>query len=296
MSSVISYDYLLRSEHIFDLTKGYIYLSQEQKAEIVNLSSRRIGDHLVTARTGYAHHGIYIGSDKVIHYSGFADGMNKGKIETTSLKDFMNGKCTFVKRWKNPIYRGDEVVKRAKSRLGEDEYNLLMENCEHFAVWCIMGKKESEQVNQLLDVIQKVARRTLKDQSNDWTKIVFPGKMPLPYENSPLRIPDEFILSTVTNTLFNSALSSMITKEISQKVVSSAMLKSASGLGSQVLPVGATILAAKTIYDNRDTIKEVAVNVVDTTTEFIGDTVEAVGEGIDTVVTGAIDFLGDLFS
>ncbi|HGY1053508.1 TPA: lecithin retinol acyltransferase family protein [Aeromonas salmonicida subsp. pectinolytica] len=28
------------------------------------------GDHLVTARLGYTHHGLYVGGDLVIHYQG----------------------------------------------------------------------------------------------------------------------------------------------------------------------------------------------------------------------------------
>ncbi|MCG9053036.1 lecithin retinol acyltransferase family protein [Laribacter hongkongensis] len=27
------------------------------------------GDHLVTARTGYEHHGLYLGQGRVIHYT-----------------------------------------------------------------------------------------------------------------------------------------------------------------------------------------------------------------------------------
>ncbi|MBP4061169.1 lecithin retinol acyltransferase family protein [Aeromonas sp. Prich7-2] len=37
-----------------------------------------IGAHLVTPRTGYDHHGIYVGNGKVVHYAGFARGFNTG--------------------------------------------------------------------------------------------------------------------------------------------------------------------------------------------------------------------------
>ena len=30
----------------------------------------------------------------------------------------------------------DEIIERAKSRLGERKYNALFNNCEHFAYWC----------------------------------------------------------------------------------------------------------------------------------------------------------------
>lgn len=312
--AIISYNELLSAESVWGTTKAFLFLSKKQKAEVHKLRTRRIGDHLVTQRTGYTHHGIYIGSDQVIHYSGFANGMNKGKIETTSLDDFMNGQFTFVKRWHNPRYRGDSVVKRAQSRLGEDEYNLLTKNCEHFAAWCITGKSESEQVNTYLKLIEESAKQALRHKSKDWTKIMFPNNLPLPYRDIPLgipsTIPSELISKVAMNRLSNTALSSTIVNSVSQSAVSSTVASSISqtaalstmskaaglSLSNTALPVAATLLAAKTIYDNSDTIKEVAVDVVDTTAGLIGDTVEAVGEGIDTVVTGAINFLDDLFS
>lgn len=37
------------------------------------------------------------------------------------------------------IYSSDETVKRAKSRRDENSYNLVTNNCEHFAIWCKTG-------------------------------------------------------------------------------------------------------------------------------------------------------------
>jgi len=33
----------------------------------------------------------------------------------------------------------EEILSRAYSRLGEDRYNLIFNNCEHFASWCATG-------------------------------------------------------------------------------------------------------------------------------------------------------------
>jgi Lecithin retinol acyltransferase len=41
----------------------------------------------------------------------------------------------------------DEAVARAKSRLGECGYNLLNNNCEHFARWCVTDRHSSAQIN-----------------------------------------------------------------------------------------------------------------------------------------------------
>lgn len=106
------------------------------------------GDHLVTPRIGYTHHGIFVGNDRVVHYSGFADGISKGVIEVTSLKAFCNGNKVTVRTYAIRKYSHEESVTRAYSRLGEDLYNLLINNCEHFATWCITGWHSSEQVIQ----------------------------------------------------------------------------------------------------------------------------------------------------
>src|ERR1700731_2013759 len=47
-----------------------------------------LGSHLVTARRGYLHHGIYVGGRKVVHYSGLAHGLRGGPVEEVSLSHF----------------------------------------------------------------------------------------------------------------------------------------------------------------------------------------------------------------
>jgi hypothetical protein len=42
------------------------------------------------------------------------------------------------------------VVHRARSRLGEDRYHVLRNNCEHFCEWCVRGQHRSYQVEALV--------------------------------------------------------------------------------------------------------------------------------------------------
>ena len=53
------------------------------------------------------------------------------------------------------LYSGDEAVERARSKLGQGGYNLALNNCEHFAVWCRTGVKDSSQVNNILNIITR---------------------------------------------------------------------------------------------------------------------------------------------
>ena len=48
------------------------------------------------------------------------------------------------------LYSPEETVARARSRIGERKYNLIVRNCEHFAVWCKTGVSESHQVERVL--------------------------------------------------------------------------------------------------------------------------------------------------
>lgn len=112
-----------------------------------------VGDHLRSPRLGYSHHGLYVGNDSVIHYSGFVNGMSAGEIEVTSIDAFRHGNPLYIESHFFRRYDGDESVDRAYSRLGEDWYNVLLNNCEHFVSWCINGIHSSEQVNMTVGMI-----------------------------------------------------------------------------------------------------------------------------------------------
>lgn len=54
------------------------------------------------------------------------------------------------------LYSPEETIQRARKKMGERDYNLIFNNCEHFAIWCKTGVHESHQVNALLGLIQKL--------------------------------------------------------------------------------------------------------------------------------------------
>ena len=43
----------------------------------------------------------------------------------------------------------DDIVRRAREKVGEDDYDLLFNNCETFAKWCKYGVKMSEQAQKV---------------------------------------------------------------------------------------------------------------------------------------------------
>ncbi|MDR2352631.1 MAG: lecithin retinol acyltransferase family protein [Deltaproteobacteria bacterium] len=103
--------------------------------------------HIKVSRLLYDHHGIYLGKYKVIHYTEKEGERSKGMVRITSLNEFLDGAPSLdVIRHANPKFTPEEIILRAKSRLDEDTYNLVINNCEHFCNWCIEGVAESKQV------------------------------------------------------------------------------------------------------------------------------------------------------
>lgn len=87
------------------------------------------------------HHGVDCGDGYIIHYDMQRISMipktKFGKGRTIRIKEY--GTCDI----------DDLVLERAKSKLYEKRYNILFNNCEHFAYYCKTGKRKSEQVKKL---------------------------------------------------------------------------------------------------------------------------------------------------
>ena len=106
------------------------------------------GQHLYINKASgtYTHHGLGLGNDRVIHYSGLAnDFSTPGVIEEISLQEFSQNKEIHVKPHVDRQYSIEQTIIRAGLRLGESQYHILHNNCEHFVRWCISGLHKSDQ-------------------------------------------------------------------------------------------------------------------------------------------------------
>jgi hypothetical protein len=108
------------------------------------------GAHMVTPRRGYTHHGIYIGRGRVVQYGGLSRGLRRGPVEEVPLSQFAQGRTIWIRLHESSGLDRDEVVRRARLRLGENRYHLLTNNCEHFCEWCVRGEHRSYQVDELV--------------------------------------------------------------------------------------------------------------------------------------------------
>lgn len=146
------------------------------------------GDIIGVVRHGgtYVHYGIYVSDTCIVHYNIPASKtIGHATVHATDLRNFLRDDSEyfildFPKPYVPPValgnlsstphinsyseelarslqqtygyhlYTPEETVARARSRLGETSYNILTNNCEHFAIWCKTGVSESLQVNNML--------------------------------------------------------------------------------------------------------------------------------------------------
>ena len=103
-------------------------------------------DHLEVPRQHglFNHHGIDLGDGTVAHY------LEGREILRSSMDDFSQGQPVRVisHHGASPV---GVTLRRAMGRLGEQDYNLLFNNCEHFATWCKTGRHRSGQVDSVLE-------------------------------------------------------------------------------------------------------------------------------------------------
>jgi hypothetical protein len=161
------------------------------------------GDVLGVSRGVYDHYGVYVGENRVIHYTApSGDVALDGVISETSFKRFLRdaddyfilnleyleprimkryaeiekhgllnamsiseefslmqiAMRTWQKVQKREVFSAEETIRRARSRLGEKSYNLLTNNCEHFAIWCKTGLSKSYQVEAIIQGTPRVEK------------------------------------------------------------------------------------------------------------------------------------------
>ena len=112
----------------------------------------------------YYHYGIFVDETSIIQF-GLPDNGNTPPddiaVLSTDIDTFANGE--FVEKAepeheeKKKRHSPEETVKIALSRIGEKGYNILNNNCEHFANECYFGEKKS-----FLDDVRKKIRSKLQ--------------------------------------------------------------------------------------------------------------------------------------
>jgi hypothetical protein len=141
---------------------------------LILLEDIKPGDHIfrygaLFKQSLLTHHGIYIGNNNVIHFSGGSDDsknlndyendMKTAKIVIATFDEFMNTKqhCFKVNGYITK-YARKKILNRAFSKLDTnfDDYCPVTNNCEHFVNWCYTGEKTSTQSDFVISSLKKI--------------------------------------------------------------------------------------------------------------------------------------------
>jgi len=130
--------------------------------EIENIAIRTPKKGDVIWAIGFPFHcGIYESDDSVIHFAPTNGSKTKkdAVIHRSTLTEFAKSYPVVVIEFlPEKCLPTEESIRRAYSRLGENTYNLVLNNCEHFAVWCKIGEHRSLQVDFVKEIAVAVCK------------------------------------------------------------------------------------------------------------------------------------------
>ncbi len=127
------------------------------KWEMISPSS---GDVVRVKAGSIWHYGIYVSDDEVIQFGATptSAAMLMGAdiaVISSDIDSFLIGGflevAVFDKKELKSKRPPEEIVKAARSRIGEEGYHILHNNCEHFAFECATGQHRCEQVDSVRD-------------------------------------------------------------------------------------------------------------------------------------------------
>lgn len=140
------------------ITAGLLINSLNYDEEIWEKKEPTKGDHIRVSRGVYTHHGIYVSDIEVIHFTG-EDGdsvfdVENNAVVATDINRFLKDGLLEVKVYNeieiDDLYPVEGIVSYARACIGDKGYDLIFNNCEHFANICTLGRFRSRQVEKVL--------------------------------------------------------------------------------------------------------------------------------------------------
>lgn len=141
------------------------------RLEVINMEFLKginptIGSLLrVQRKQGYYHYGVLYDDGIVCNYTGLhSDDIEHPeniKVRLSSLSDFIKDGILEVKLHNENMLSVDEIKKRCDSYIGKSEfngslYNLVSNNCEHFARWACENVTKSKQVDDIFNMLSSL--------------------------------------------------------------------------------------------------------------------------------------------
>lgn len=128
-----------------------------------NISRKPVcSDQIRVNRGLYYHYGIYLDDNNVVQF-GTEDGVEispkNARVMIVTLEKFLNGgECEvrdYTKEEETKKRKPTEIVNYALAHLGEGGYDLIKNNCEHFANRCVFGESVSQQVDDIMSLFRR---------------------------------------------------------------------------------------------------------------------------------------------
>lgn len=117
-------------------------------------SECKTGDMIRVHLGSIDHYGIFVSEEEVIQFGLPPIPENympedQIKVLCTDIDTFSCGKiievAEFDKSERKKMFSRDKIVENARSKVGRDGYNIIHNNCEHFANECVFGISRSSQ-------------------------------------------------------------------------------------------------------------------------------------------------------
>ncbi len=120
------------------------------------------------------HYGVFVSDSEIIQF-GKNPSLRLGVSESevfvcaTDINEFRDGgypefaDLSFSEKMKR--FKTAKIIENARNRIGEGGYNILYNNCEHFAYECIFGKKYSSQSESAKEIIKQMATGQVKGEN-----------------------------------------------------------------------------------------------------------------------------------
>lgn len=122
--------------------------------QFINAYNVKAADAIVVKKERFGildHYVIYLGKDNFGQHK-FIANYSKGIqfIEHWELIAFLKSYVPVrLNKFLGNDFQRNTAVRRALQRLNERDYNLILNNCEHFANWVQKGQPKSEQVEDV---------------------------------------------------------------------------------------------------------------------------------------------------
>jgi hypothetical protein len=136
---------------------------EQRELETSEANSLARGDHIFVWRSckgvPFQHHAIDLGDGTVVHFTDGSGGVAGPGGDFSRFEVLRTSLDVVTRQGRDPIHvvehakrlDAEEVAGRAIGMVGRRDYDLLFDNCEHFATWCVHGQEQSRQVHSVCE-------------------------------------------------------------------------------------------------------------------------------------------------